>query len=824
MTGSRFGVAVSVCALMASGAIAQEVTDADVADAQDQESRQETVIIQGTKLGLSVQEADVSVEVFDEVRLERESIFDLDDALLRAPNVAINGNTNSLTIRGINRFGAGGTGVTSNIYIDGLPLNQTGLTFGLESVWDTAQIEVLRGPQSTVQGRNALAGAVVVQTADPSYDWLFKGRARVAEHGTEQYAATVSGPIIEDQVAFRLAADYQKRDGYIDVVNPTTGELADQDFLESTLIRGKLLLEPNAIPDLRAELSYEYVNTNVGIVGDFVTAGALRPGGGANDDLPLSDPGYNDFDPNGGTSFADLQTNDTRIDRTIVDLSYDLTDAIEIKALGTYEEIQRDRVIGDPINFTFGQNGINDDLIKTYTGELSANFDFGKLTGNLGTYYFENESDLVFDILVPVSGLIPPGITINPPDTLLIANTTTATDTENYAFYGQARYEINDKWVVSFGLRYDSEKFNTTGLLATTSLDPETCLATVPGFFINVPLPTVDVPCTVLLPATDPVPGQTDEFNAWLPRASVTYNWTDDISTYLAVQRGYRAGGTYVQRTTDDGTVTGAPLTIVGTFDPEFLTNFEIGFRSQFFDNDLTVNATLFHSILEDQQIVLNGPTGGVLDTFTDNAGESELNGFEMSVDYRINDEWDVYGSLGLLSSEFTDFPFATGPQAPVGNAFTTLNGNTPPLSPETTLTIGGSYNSNAGYFADVSANFTAQSESDIANITAADLTNLNNQVVLSGSPLTAAERDVLSANAIDEASDDRTTVNVRLGYRGDNFTIAAFATNLFDDDGLIQRNYGSVLRQNGDINIFPNPNFTIQQPRTVGVQLDVEF
>ena len=171
----------------------------------------------------------------------------------RAPNVAINGNTNSLTIRGINRFGAGGTGVTSNIYIDGLPLNQTGLTFGLESVWDTAQIEVLRGPQSTVQGRNALAGAVVVQTADPSYDWLFKGRARVAEHGTEQYAATVSGPIIEDQVAFRLAADYQTRDGYIDVVNPTTGELADQDFLESTLIRGKLLLEPNAISDLRAE-------------------------------------------------------------------------------------------------------------------------------------------------------------------------------------------------------------------------------------------------------------------------------------------------------------------------------------------------------------------------------------------------------------------------------------------------------------------------------------------------------------------------------------------------------------------------------------------
>ncbi|MEM0984908.1 MAG: TonB-dependent receptor [Pseudomonadota bacterium] len=804
----RLILAASVGALTAAGALAQDTQAQEMQEPEattDEAKTLDQIVVQGTKLGLSVQEADVSVEVFDQVRLERENLFDLDDVLLRSPNVSINGNTNSLTIRGINRFGSGGTGVTSNIYIDGLPVASTALTFGLESVWDVAQVEVLRGPQSTVQGRNALAGAVVVQTADPSFDWELKGRARIADFGTRQYSGAVGGPIIGDQLAFRVAADYQARDGFIDNVNPTTGAEVDQDFLESVLVRSKLLFEPNALPDLRAEFIHEFVNTEVGIVSDFLSVG-----------IPATDPAFQEFDPNGGLSFGDFQSNDTDITRLIGDISYDLTDNVTLKVLGTFEDVARDRLLGDPIDFTFNQNGFNEDSIQTYTGEVSLSYDFGNLSGNLGGYYFKNEEELVFNLLTPVIGLAPPGVTVNPADTLLIADTLTETDTENFAFYGQARYEFSEKWVVSLGLRFDSEEFNTTGLIADTSLDPATCQATVPGIALGLPVPFVDIPCVALLPSASPATPQADEFTAFLPRGSITYRWTEDISTFFAAQRGYRAGGTFLQQTTIDG----APVSIVGTFDPEFLTNFELGLRSQFLDRALTVNGTVFFSILEDQQVQLPGPTGGVLDFFTDNVGESEILGLELSVDYQPTDELDFYGSLGLLESEFTDFPFAINtPDSP----FASLNGNTPPLAPSATFTVGGSYNHQSGLFIDSSLNFTGSTESDIANLREEDLLNPDIRGSFTNIGIDPATAAVL-ADGLDEVGDDRTTVNLRFGYRQDNFTISAFATNLFDDDNLIQRNFASVLANSGTINLFPNPNFTIQQPQTLGVQLDLSF
>ncbi|MEO1029261.1 MAG: TonB-dependent receptor, partial [Pseudomonadota bacterium] len=579
------------------------------------------------------------------------------------------------------------------------------------------------------------------------------------------------------------------------------------------------------LPDLRTELTFEYVDTEVGLVSDFVSA-----------PLPVTDSTFQNFDPFGGVSFIDAQFNDTQIFRGIGDVSYDITDEIEVKWLGTYERVERLRVLGDPVNFTFDTNGFNDDVIETFTTELSVNFKFDKLSGNFGGYYFNATEDFEFDIIAPIIDFAPPGVIITPADTLLLADTDTLTDTENFAFYGQLRYELNDKWTFGLGLRYDNETFNTTGLIAQTTLDPADCQATVPGFFVGVPLPVVDVPCGVLLPPDAPPMPQADTFTAFLPKASITYNWTDDISTFFAVQRGYRAGGTFLQQTAIDG----VPTAIVGTFDPEFLTNFELGLRSQFFDRKLTVNGALFFSILDDQQASLPGPTGGVLDFFTDNVGQSQIYGLELSVDYQPNEEFLVYGSLGLLESEFTDFPFAINATAGEANPFFDLTGNTPPLAPNVTFTIGASYNHSSGVFVDGSLNYSGASESDIANIREEQLLD----PTIPGSftfpmvdPVTGAVSTLVDpadaaalAAGLDEVGDARTNVNLRIGYRHDNFTITAFATNLFDDTGLIQRNFGAAQASGGpdgnggSLTFFPNPNFTIQQPQTFGIQIDIKF
>ena len=129
----------------------------------------EIIIIQFTKQELTLQEVDASVELFTNERLDAERIIDINDLLIRIPNVSGEGNSSSINIRGISRRGVG-RGVSSNIYLDGSPLSGTALGRGVTSLWDTQQVEVLRGSQSSIQGRNALAGAIVVTSADPTYN------------------------------------------------------------------------------------------------------------------------------------------------------------------------------------------------------------------------------------------------------------------------------------------------------------------------------------------------------------------------------------------------------------------------------------------------------------------------------------------------------------------------------------------------------------------------------------------------------------------------------------------------------------------------------
>ncbi|MEM6934404.1 MAG: Plug domain-containing protein, partial [Pseudomonadota bacterium] len=155
---SRFLITASAIALAttSTSAFAQSAQEGN----KDEDRVLNTIIIEGTKLSDSVQDLETSVEVFTAERLDRERIVDVGDILLKTPNVNSRGGAaGSFTIRGVGRNGVGsaGQGVTSNIYIDGAPLASNGLGRGPTTLWDVDQVEILRGPQSSVQGRNALA-------------------------------------------------------------------------------------------------------------------------------------------------------------------------------------------------------------------------------------------------------------------------------------------------------------------------------------------------------------------------------------------------------------------------------------------------------------------------------------------------------------------------------------------------------------------------------------------------------------------------------------------------------------------------------------------
>ncbi|MEM9495152.1 MAG: TonB-dependent receptor [Pseudomonadota bacterium] len=739
------------------------------------------IIVTGTKQNLTLQEAEVSVEVFNEERLERENLFDIDDVLLRTPNISTNGSTAAFSVRGIARNGVGGgQGVTSNVYLDGAPITQFALTYGFDTVWDVGQVEVLRGSQSTVQGRNALAGAVVLRTNDPTYEWEARLRGRYGDFETAQVAGVISGPIIEDQLAFRIAADYQTTDGF--ATNGFTG--VDYNARENILLRGKLLAEPAFAPDLRVEMTVDYNNGESGPQSNRIFS-----------NVPITDPEFANFDFNDYVSFIPQEITDIETVRLLTDITYDLTPNLTLHAIGTYEDNAYDRILGDPENPGQIDSPVNEDVINdgdatTYSAELRLEYAFDRWSGAFGAYYFEDEdttdtvffSPLINDVFFP----------IDPINTQITGSNFTLTETQNFAFYLQTRFELNDFWTFDFGIRYDNEEFATTGTQAEEpGVTPETCVAQLPDFVRDLlGFTTNSVSCLdLVLAATPPQiapPLQTNTFDPILPRGAITFNFNEDLAVFFSGQRGYRAGGAFILPT--------AEALEIRTYAPEFLTTFEVGFRSAWFDRRLTFNGNVFYSLYRDQQVVVPGPSGTFTDAQTINAGESTLYGAEFLIDYEVSNNFGVYGSLGLLQTEFDDFQFAGR----------NLAGNSFPFAPNVTFTVGADYEHSSGFFGNASLSYTGPQYSQALNLEEEDL--------------------AVFGPGLSERSNGRAIVNARAGFKHDNVTIFLYATNLFNDTTPIDALFTTVQLTGGDVVPREAPLRNVTEPRNFGVAVDLAF
>lgn len=709
----------------------------------------ETIIVTGTKKNLSIQKTETSVAVYTEEAVEQQSLFNLEDILLRTANVSTAGGDalNNLSIRGVTLTGVGftGSGATANVYTDGAPssfnANQSAV-----NLWDVAQVEVLRGPQSTVQGRNALSGALVIRTADPEYEFGFKGRILFGNNENTQFSGMVTGPLIEDQLAFRLAADVREID--FGVINQITN--ARSRFQEATTLRGKLLIEPAAAPGLRVELTASHVDTEFSEFNE-----AIAPG-------PLGSPEFAAFDPFGKETFNTrerLEFND--VTRGIVDVQYDFSDEWSLFAIGTIEDTNRDAL--------FGQNGASISRDRVYSGEVRVAFDFDRLSGWVGGYYFDQTAanDILFAAAASTFGI--PAI---PADASISIDSTRTEIIENYAIFGDLTYELNERISLNVGGRFDWEDFSDAGLIGSVTATPSSCVVNliVPGFG--------GLPCAAILPVSNEPPRSAD-FNAFLPRGSVTYRFDDLRSVSFGVQRGYRAGGAYV-RSTPDG---------LGTdeFDPEFITNYEVALRTQWFDRLLTVNANIFYADWSDQQVTVPGPSGTPFDFEIRNAGSSELYGAEIDATASPFDGLDLFGSLGLVKAEFTDFEFAST------GAFQNLAGNSFNSAPTVNFSSGFSYEHGSGFFTSWNVSYSGSQFSDVTNLP-------------------------------DNKVDSYVLVNARIGYRHGPAELVLYADNLLDDRFATRQSLRTVNTRTGSADVDTRGLFVVNDPRLIGVQLQVKL
>lgn len=231
----------------------------------------EAVVVSGEKVRRELKDtaSSVSVKAGKDLARQESGNASVHEVLHDVPNVVYTDTVGAPIIRGQDTQGPnngqnvfwGGTVPRATINLDGHYLNYNEMFFGATSVWDVESIEVFRGPQTTSQGANAIAGAIIVNTKNPTFTPEAAYQAEIGSYHSRRSSVAVSGPLAQD-FAGRLAVDYSARDTFIDYDNPKfQGGKTDQDF-RNLNARAKLLWLPTDIPGLESQFTFAHNDSN----------------------------------------------------------------------------------------------------------------------------------------------------------------------------------------------------------------------------------------------------------------------------------------------------------------------------------------------------------------------------------------------------------------------------------------------------------------------------------------------------------------------------------------------------------------------------------
>ena len=215
------------------------------------------IVVTGERVQRAVTETSSSVVVVTREELDAAGSTQIEDVLAGIPNVRLGSGSEGPTIRGQDGNGPlrdlpaflSGNRPRVTLQVDGRPITYNELAYGVTNLWDVERIEVYRSPQTTTQGRNAIAGAIFAYTAAPTFDWEARARVTAGTYETRQASAMVSGPLIEDTVALRVSADLRSSRPASRITAPGTGTDYNRD--RYAVLRLKLLATPVTLPGLR---------------------------------------------------------------------------------------------------------------------------------------------------------------------------------------------------------------------------------------------------------------------------------------------------------------------------------------------------------------------------------------------------------------------------------------------------------------------------------------------------------------------------------------------------------------------------------------------
>ena len=410
-----------LCAFSASAQTGKSDAGAEAGATADRQI--ETVIVIGEKVARPYLETFTSVGV---VRAEDFINFDLgdtSDAFNRLANVrafAQGAGSNSVSIRGMNADGItqpANSAALISVVIDGVTQSAEGLKRGSRGVWDVQQLEVHRGPQSTTQGRNALAGTVIIKSRDPTFEPEVRLRATAGELDRREAALALSGPIIEDQLAVRLSGEYRERTTDINFADPGNEPLAEDEFYN---IRGKALYQPKGLPGFEGLLTINHV---------FDSPSSA----------PVSGPDF--FERNFAADSIFTEFREMTADNYSLDLGYEISDGVTLRAVSAFTDTDLE-ISSAPSSTAFFRRDNRQDGDFTQEFRLEIDRPMAGFTGVAGIFYggFEQETDsfIAFNGITVQDGVV-------------------ENETETWAAYADLRYALSDRTTLIVGGRLQDD-------------------------------------------------------------------------------------------------------------------------------------------------------------------------------------------------------------------------------------------------------------------------------------------------------------------------------------------------------------------------------
>jgi outer membrane receptor protein involved in Fe transport len=468
-------------AAMSAPALAQSAADAGGAD---------EIIVTGEKTPRSLEDTQASVGVVTAQDIVRKDLQSFRDAFRLIGNVLDADFLDAgFIIRGVNSEGlTPGGAPLATVYIDGAAQTVQGTRRGTRGLWDVGQVEVYRGPQSTLSGRASLAGAIYISTRDPQYDWDLRARATIAELETWEGAVAFGGPIVEDKIAFRVAGEYQRRAS--EIAYPTFrdfnlfDDLVEDEYWQA---RGKLLFTP--AENLRAVASVSYAEDSPAY-DDVAGPGFGFEFSGRRGDF--NSPFFQEV------RSADNLTSSFRVE-------YGASEAIALTSLTTFAdtELRRPSVNAGTPGEIFVNEGVENETF--FTQELRANYDRGAVQAVLGLYFANDGSDTVNARTVPFGG----GRT---------DRSTSDRSADNYAIFGEATWRFAPRFRLVAGGRLDHLDQDTATTFARDNFNPAT-------------------------PDIASADRTSNSETVFLPKAGVVIDLAERQTLGFTAQRGFRSGG-----------------------------------------------------------------------------------------------------------------------------------------------------------------------------------------------------------------------------------------------------------------------------------------